>query len=653
MQPSVSGPFDLALTTFAKIVFFAGLAVVLILLQACGGGVATQESNANPKLVNILINPSNSLVPLAAKRQLQAIGVYDNGGKRDITAGVTWGVTSANNPTNFVSVDSEGMASGVSLGTSVITASQGPVQGATPLTVNTNGYTSNTVGILTVLLNKKEVDAAYLPQSQTLANGVYTVQVINLDADAFSSTLPVPSALISSIPMPAGFVPNITVTSQNTQQVAVISYNSPNVQVIDTTNTVVTTFVSPITQSVSFNGITCTICAAVINPSNDQILLSTAQGYYTMDLKTGTFAALPATPMASPADNFLLNPIAANPYLLSPTNVQGPHSSSEVQFLDLTTDVLSPYTWGLSHPNAAAMDLFTSYGVVADASANSQALVNLVDPQNPISTLVSNVNVCAGVPAPPPAGLNMVALGIGVGSSTFNTPHTVFLSQPSGNCVGFETWPNSVFLPLDPTQIFYGYGSMPLTPDGSQFVNGPDPNAIATFTSVVDKKSYGVLVNATQNWIAKLNLGTLSAQSFTPIPDGQDISGQILAGAGGDPLIYLPVKGVVDLSPSLINFGSQDINTANPTQVGITLKNPGTTTLSNAHIAIRGSGFDNFTLMEDFTQTNNCGVDIPAQSQCTITVTFTPADRGLRSGAVSISFEGASPQDVPLAGTGT
>ena len=653
MQPSLTEPRDLTIRILSKIKLIATLIAACALLQACGGGVATVGRDANPKLVAIQINPSNSLVPLAANRQLQAVGIYDNGGKRDITQGVTWSVTSANNSTNFVSVDSKGVASGLSLGTSIITASQGPVQGATPLTVNTNGYTSNTLGILTVLLNRKEVDAAYLPQSQTSANGVYTIQAVNLDADSFSSAIPVPSALISSIPLPAGFVPNLTVASQNTQQVAVISYTSPTVQLIDATNTVISSFVSPITQSTNFNGITCMICAAVINPSNDQIILSTSQGYYTMDLKTGMFAPLPSTPAASPSENFFVNPVAVNPFLLSPTPGSGPHSSGEVQFLDLTTDVAAPFTWELSKPNAAAIDLYTNYGIVTDSAANQQALVNLVDPQNLIATLVSNTSVCAGVPAAPPAGLNMVALGIGVGSSTFNTPHTVFLSQPSGNCVGFETWPNSVFLPLDPTQMFYGYGALPATPDGVQFVNGADPNVIATFTSVVDKKNYGILVNATQDWIAKLNLGTLSAQSFAPIPEGQDISGQILAGAGGDPLIYLPVKGVVALSPSLINFGNQDITTSNPIQVGITLKNTSTKTLSNPHIAVRGSGFDDFTLMEDFAQTNNCGIDLPAQSQCTITVTFTPADRGLRSGSIIVSFEGASPQDVPLAGTGT
>lgn len=190
---------------------------------------------------------------------------------------------------------------------------------------------------------------------------------------------------------------------------------------------------------------------------------------------------------------------------------------------------------------------------------------------------------------------------------------TFFLSQPSGNCVGFETWPTDPTLPLDPTQIFYGYGTLPATPDANPFMNGSDPNVIATFTSVFDKKNYGVLVDANQNWVAKVNLGNLSAQSFTPLPAGQDISGQILAGAGGNPVVYLPAAGAVDLSPTLINFGSQSISTANPTQIEITLTNPGTTALLNTHIGIQASGFNNFVLQQDFTQSNNCGTDMPPQ----------------------------------------
>ena len=396
-----------------------------------------------------------------------------------------------------------------------------------------------------------------------MSHGIYTVQVINLDADGLSSSLPVPSALLSTIPMPSGFVPNATVASLDSQRVAVISYTSPKVAVIDATNTVVTTFTSPITQSVTLNGITCMICSAVIDPTNDQLLLNTAQGYYTMDLTTGTFTALIFSPVAIPSESLLLDPVAADPFLLAPTFGQPQHAAGEVQFMDLTTSGETSYTsWGGSQPSGAGLDLFTNYGVVADAASNSQALVNFADPQNPVAALVSGISVCAGVAPPPPAGLNMVALGVGVGASTTVTPHTVFMSQPSGNCVGFETWPTDPTEPLDSSQIFYGYGTLPPTPDANPFMNGSDTNAIATFTSVFDKKNYGVLVDANQNWIAKLNLGTLAgygAQSFSTLPTGQDISSLVLAGQGGDPVVYLPASGAVELSPTLANLGSQSV----------------------------------------------------------------------------------------------
>jgi hypothetical protein len=630
-------------------------AVALALLQACSGGTSSLGSSPTPKLVAIQINPSNSLVPLAATRQLLATGTYDDGFSQDITATVSWSVSSSPSPTNFVAVDSNGVASGLALGTSIVSATLGPVVGVTPLTVSTNGYSSTTTGILTVPFKQAEVDAAYLPQSQALTQDVYTVQVVNLDADALSSILPVASDLIAAIPMPPGFVPNATAADQNTLKVAVISYTSPNVQVIDaandptdpTNNSVIATYISPITKSVSFNRISCMICAAVINPSNDQLLLSTAEGYYTLDLNAGTFTPLPFAPAALPSESFLLNPIATNPFLVSPTFGQGTNPTNEVQTLNLTMNASSSYAnWGLSKPNAAALDLLTNYGVAVDAGANDEALVNLADPQNPVSTLVSNISVCAGVPAPPPAGLSMVALGIGVGSSSLDTPHTVFLSQPSGSCVGFETWPNSIFLPLDPTQISYAFGTMPPTPDGNPFSNGNDPNAITTFTSVVDKKNYGVLVNANQNWIAKLNLGNLSAQSTTPLPGGQDISGQILAGSGGDPVVYLPAMGTVLLSPGAISFGNQQVGTSS-IPVPITLTNVlSLTNISITKIAIEGSD------AVDFSQTNDCTPSLLPLGKCTIAVTFSPKSQAPSSGELVISLEGANPQTVQLTGTG-
>src|SRR5208282_6200839 len=99
-----------------------------------------------------------------------------------------------------------------------------------------------------------ETDAAYLPEPLTQIQGAYAVQEVNLDADQFSSVLPVPVALMASVPMPAGFVPNATAASPTSGLVAVISYTSPDVQIIDasndptdvTNNLVIDTFKSPV-----------------------------------------------------------------------------------------------------------------------------------------------------------------------------------------------------------------------------------------------------------------------------------------------------------------------------------------------------------------------------------------------------------------------
>jgi hypothetical protein len=54
----------------------------------------------------------------------------------------------------------------------------------------------------------------------------------------------------------------------------------------------------------------------------------------------------------------------------------------------------------------------------------------------------------------------------------------------------------------------------------------------------------------------------------------------------------------------------------------------------------------------DFSQTNNCGIGIPASGQCTITATFKPTTSGTRRAAVAVKDNaGGSPQSVPLSGT--
>lgn len=542
--------------------------LVLLLMSAlwlgCGGGVSTGLPFSAPaSLVSIHITPSNSLLPLASSRQLVATGVYSDGTSFDVTSQAAWSVSSSPGTQNFVTVNSTGLVNGVALGASIVSASIGPVTGVIDLTVYSNGFSSNTIGILAVTLQNNLVDVAYQPQNQTRnAQGLYTVQEINLDEDLFSSTIPAPTALVYSVLMPAGFVPNAAVADEANLEVAVISYSSPEVLVIDASNdptdlsnnTIIGTFKAPLSKTATFNGVSCMICAAVINPVDGNLLLSTGQGYYEMDLLSGVFTALPfvPAPLSSPA--FTLNPVATSPYILSNTFGQNQQAAGEVQILNLTTNAVTDIpSLGLISPTATPVSLISELGLVTDSGASSQALLNLTNPEAPTSSLVSGIGTCT--PSGPP--LSMAALGVAASSVLAQITPTLFLSIPSGNCVGFEVWPSiQSGSPFIASQIGYGYGTLPATPDGKSFSTGSDPNAIGTFTSVVNKKNYGFLINSTENWIAKVNLGTVLSLTglsiATPLPAGIGISsGVLFTGIGGAPVVYLstvPQTGVVSVS---------------------------------------------------------------------------------------------------------
>jgi len=103
----------------------------------------------------------------------------------------------------------------------------------------------------------------------------------------------------------------------------------------------------------------------------------------------------------------------------------------------------------------------------------------------------------------------------------------------------------------------------------------------------------------------------------------------------------------VQLGPVRLNFGNQTVGTTSGRKI-ITLTNKGTVTLSISGITITG------TNPGDFAQVNNCSTSLAAGASCSIAVTFTPTATGARFADVSVGDNGGgSPQQVPLAGTGT
>jgi len=91
-------------------------------------------------------------------------------------------------------------------------------------------------------------------------------------------------------------------------------------------------------------------------------------------------------------------------------------------------------------------------------------------------------------------------------------------------------------------------------------------------------------------------------------------------------------------------FTPQSVGTTSPSQSSV-LTNSGTAALNIVGIA---------STLSDFTQTNNCASTIAPGGSCTITITFSPTNAGVRSGAVQVSDNApGSPQEIEMAGTGT
>lgn len=94
-----------------------------------------------PILSSIAIVPSSFSVAAGQTEQLQALGAYSDGTTQDLTAQAAW----SSSASNFVSVSTGGLATGVSAGSANITATLGSIQGTATATVTASVLNSITV----------------------------------------------------------------------------------------------------------------------------------------------------------------------------------------------------------------------------------------------------------------------------------------------------------------------------------------------------------------------------------------------------------------------------------------------------------------------------------------------------------------------------
>jgi sugar lactone lactonase YvrE len=132
--------------------------------------------------------------------------------------------------------------------------------------------------------------------------------------------------------------------------------------------------------------------------------------------------------------------------------------------------------------------------------------------------------------------------------------------------------------------------------------------------------------------------------TFAPTSAGaQSASLNISAGAGGTQTVQLLGNGTkLSVSPTSLSFGNQIQGTPSSSQpVTVTTGNFGPISITSISIA-----------SAQYSQTNNCGSSIPANSSCTINVVFQPSTTGTKNGTLSIKTGNAGSFPVTLSGTG-
>jgi hypothetical protein len=196
---------------------------------------------------------------------------------------------------------------------------------------------------------------------------------------------------------------------------------------------------------------------------------------------------------------------------------------------------------------------------------------------------------------------------------------------------------------------------------------------LVTFTATVAPQYAGTTPTGTVTFYnngSSIGTGTLSATSCgtapcadqatlntSSLPDNAPDNITVVYGGDGNfvtstsPAIIqtvLPAPNV-SLSPMSVSFGNQNVNTTSRPAVVIL------TNIGDATLNINASGIA-ISPNTDFAQTNNCGASVLPTKSCTISITFSPVDTGIRTAVLQITDNdddaSGAQQTVALTGSG-
>jgi hypothetical protein len=225
------------------------------------------------------------------------------------------------------------------------------------------------------------------------------------------------------------------------------------------------------------------------------------------------------------------------------------------------------------------------------------------------------------------------------GDSNYNANSAPPLTEGVGN--------SSPIVVLSPTSLKFG----------TQLINTTSPSQPVTLmntgggtlniTSIMASTNF----SQTNNCGSSVQAGGSCTISVTFAPKVAGLrTGTVMitdnASSSPQSVTLLGEATAVSVSPTSLSFGSQKVGTTSQPQT-VTVTNNGTASITISKITFRLGQPGNFK------QTTTCGSSLGGGSSCTVSVTFAPKVKGALSSNLAIyDSGGASPQEVPVSGTG-
>ncbi len=103
-------------------------------------GTLAVQAQAEPSLVTIVVTPNQASIPVGSSQQFVATGNYSDGSTQDITSTVTW----TSSGSGVASVNSSGLATAATQGSSTLTATSGSLTGSATISVTASTLALNT-----------------------------------------------------------------------------------------------------------------------------------------------------------------------------------------------------------------------------------------------------------------------------------------------------------------------------------------------------------------------------------------------------------------------------------------------------------------------------------------------------------------------------